>query len=237
MWYAGTGIFSPSSGMKRSSMLANGLTWRTGYNYSFGSVSPFCAGFELRLDYSKFPGRPEAPSAVSSLRYTNGSASPQLVSLQLDVKPKKPDAFQYLIGPALFYSTEEFFLQSSFLFGYASVSQEPFAFFDSIRSASNPADNRNIIFYTAGHETNNGFVFVPGVKAGIELTRHIGFFASLDYSIGPRQHFSDLVLIPQGSPVNGTYTFQQLNAGELSPVERTGHFRVAVVSGNLSIRF
>ncbi|MFL5809195.1 MAG: hypothetical protein ACJ749_06705 [Flavisolibacter sp.] len=253
MWYGGVGLFSPSKTMKESSMLGNGFSWTTGYSYKFGPrvlylsekvktkighpASSLRLAIELRVDYSKMPGNPVAPSSASSLRYTNGSTEVQSVSLKLHVKPKKPDAFEYLVGPSLFYEKEKFFLQSSLLIGYASVSQEPFAFYDSLKSASDPAQNRNVIFYTAGHETNNGWVLVPGVKAGIDLTRQTSFFVAFDYSIGSSQHFSDQVFVPEGAPSNGVYSFGQMNNGTLVPIERNGRFRALAISGNLAFKF
>jgi hypothetical protein len=236
MWYGGAGLFSPSATMKQSSMLKNGMTWRTGYLYSFRSSSSFQFGLEARVDYSKFPSDLKAPASVSGLRYSDGS-SVQSVSLQLDVKSKKPDAFQYLAGPALSYSTKNFFVQSSFLFGYASVSQEPFAFHDLIRSATDPTQNTDVIFYRSGHETNNGFVFVPGIKAGTDAGRHFSFFVAFDYSRGSMQHFSDETYLPDGTPVNGVYTFQQMTNGFLLHSDRFSWFRAFAITANAGFRF
>jgi hypothetical protein len=236
LWYGGAGLFSPSAEMKEASMIDNGITWRTGFMYHFRSSSAFQIGIEARLDYSKFPAQLEAPASVSNLRYSNGS-SVETVSLKLDVKSKKPDAFQYLVGPVVSYSRNKFFLQASLLFGYASISQEPFAFYDSIKSATNPSQDTRVNFFSGGHETNNGFVSVPGIKAGTDAGRHFSFFVALDYSRGSIQQFSDEIYAPDGTPVNGVYTFQQMTNGLVFPTDRFSWFRAMAITGNVAFRF
>ncbi|HEU4473092.1 MAG TPA: hypothetical protein VFR58_18500 [Flavisolibacter sp.] len=237
--YGGVGLISPSPDMKTLSMIDNGVDFRFGHfqslfrkNLSKGALQ---LGLELRLNYSKFDYNLQPASSISNIRYNNGTPTPAAVVLKLESKTKKPDAFHYLIGPSAVFSQEKFFLGASLLVGYASVAQEAFRYYDSIQNTANPAQNRNIDFYSGTHETNNGFVFSPGVKAGFRITRHLAFFVAADYSFGSKQDFVDRIFVPAGNPTNGVYDFQQLRNGTTADRERYSQLRALMLSGNLAL--
>jgi hypothetical protein len=237
MPYVGLGLLAPSGYMNEHSMI------RAGVNFRFGYFQPmtrpvgkkgFQAGVEVSVDYSKFPADLEAPSGVSSLRYNNGGATPATVSLKLESKEKKPDGFHFLIGPSAYFSRHSCFFQPSLLLGYASFAQEPFRYYDTIRSVQDPSQNQSINFYAASHETNNGFVVVPGLKAGYRLSPFIAAFISADYSIGGSHDFTDRLFVPSGNPVNGVYEFQQLKNGTVINSERKSRLRALALNINLA---
>ena len=242
MAYLGTGLMIPSSAMNKKSMIGNGVNMRVGYfqalirNRTIGTNGTCQIGVEVRLDYTKFKKDLEAPGSLSTIKYSNGSANPATVSLKLLTAKKKPDAFQYLVGPSVSISWDQFFLNPSFLFGYASVAQEPFSYYDSLQSVSNPGLNQNLTFFSSGHETNNGFLFSPGFKAGLRLNKVISVFTSFDYSFGSKQKFTDLLLTPLGSPdpTTGAYEFDEIKNGTIISIERTSRFRAATMSINLA---
>jgi hypothetical protein len=237
MPYLGLGLMVPSGYMNEHSMI------RAGVNFRFGYFQPvtrpvgkngFQAGVELRVDYSKFTADLEAPLSVSNLRYNNGGTTPATVSLKLESKEKKPDAFHFLIGPSAYFSRRSYFFQPSLLLGYASFAQEPFRYYDTIRSVQDPSQNQSINFYTASHETNNGFVVVPGLKAGYRINPFIAAFISADYSIGGSHDFTDRLFVSSGNPVNGVYEFQQLKNGTITNSERKSRLRALALNINLS---
>jgi hypothetical protein len=237
MPYLGLGLMVPSVYMNDHSMI------RAGVNFRFGYLQPvtrpigknsFQAGMEVRVDYSKFPADLEAPSGISNLSYNNGGTRPATIALKLDSKEKKPDAFHFLIGPSAFFSRGSYFFQSSLLLGYASFAQEPFRYYDTIRSVQDPSQNQSINFYAASHETNNGFVVVPGLKAGYRLNPFIAASISADYSIGGAHDFTDRLFVPSGNPVNGVYEFQQLKNGTVTSSERKSRLRALALNINLA---
>ena len=237
MPYIGLGLLIPSGYMNDHSMI------RAGVNFRFGYFQPLTrplrknglqAGVEIRVDYSKFPADLQAPSAFSNLRYNNGGTAPAMVALKLESKEKKPDAFHFLIGPSVFFSRRSYFFQPSLLLGYASFAQEPFRYYDTIRSVQDPSQNQLINFYAASHETNNGFVVVPGLKAGYRLHPFIAAFISADYSIGGTHDFTDRLFVPSGNPVNGVYEFQQLKNGSVINSERKSRLRALALNINLA---
>lgn len=237
MPYAGLGLLVPSGYMNDHSMIRAGINFRFGYFQPLtrpAGKKGFQAGIEVRVDYSKFPADLQPPSGVANLRYNNGGTTPATVALKLESKEKKPDAFHFLIGPSAFFYRRAFFIQPSLLLGYASFAQEPFRYYDTIRSVQDPSQNQSINFYTASHETNNGLVVVPGLKAGYRLNPFIAAFISADYSIGGTHDFTDRLFVPSGNPVNGVYEFQQLKNGTVINSERKSRLRALALGINLA---
>lgn len=243
MSYLGTGLIIPSTGMNKNAMVKSGVQFRFGHFQPLMKEKPlklsgfYSVGIEVRFDYSKFRKDHFAPWEMGQIKYDNGTANPVTITPQLVTAKKKPDAFEYLIGPSLMLSWKRMFIQPHFLLGYASAAQEPFVFRDSIRSATTPSENKNIILYSSTHETNNGFVFVPGIKAGRMITSHLGFFIAADYSFGPELAFTDQQFRPVGNPVNGVYDFQQLKNGTTVSVDRKSRFRALTASFNLAVKW
>ena len=238
--YGGVGLFLPSSGMKTNSMIGNGVNFTFGHFQSLMKAKPMGkgtirAGLEAKLIYSKFEKDLHPPLSVRSLKYDNGSGVAFGLSLQYETKAKKPDAFHYLIGPSVLMSWDKVFLQPSLLVGYASVAQEGFRFYDRVFPAADPANDTLINFYTAGHETNNGFVVVPGLKAGYRLHKNIAAFLSVEYSLGSVQQFSDEVYKPLPGPdPQSVYDYYQLTHGSMSDYSREGKLRALMVNFNLA---
>lgn len=239
MFYGGAGLVVPGSAMKEQSMIGTGPDFRFGIFQSFYKhQSPklsYQIGLELRLSYAKFAYELSTPSSLDAIRYNNGTGTPAQIMLREDHKAKKPDAFHYLIGPAVnFYSGKTFF-GASLLFGYSSFAQEAFRFHDTIRNTANPAQNRNIDFYSASHETNNKFTFSPGIKAGYRFTKNLAFFLAADFSMGGTHDFEDRLFTPAGNPTNGVYDFNQLANGTIVPYQRHSDLRLLSFSGNLAL--
>jgi len=243
MPYGGVGLMIPSSQMNKDALISPGVSFRFGYFQPVTKGRPIAkggyhVGIELRIEYSKFPADLSTPVSVSNLRYRNGGTSPVTVVPQLEAKEKKPDAFHFLIGPSVFIWKKTFFFQPSLLLGYASFAQEPFRYYDTIRLVSDPTQNGLINLYTAPHETNNGFVVVPGCKAGIRLSPRMAAFISADYSFGAKQDFTDQVFVPSGSPdAGGVFDFQQVKNGTLQSGVRQSRVRALSLSLNLGLTF
>jgi|GEM_PF-6078914 len=239
--YGGFGAFLPSSDMKDNSMIDNGINFSVGHfqsvtkPYKLGTNGFFRLGLEARLIYSKFEKDLQPPASIRALRYDNGSGTPAALAINYETLKKKPDAFHYLLGPSALFGWNKFFLQPSVLFGYASVSQEQFRFYDVLHLTTDPAQDTPIDYYTAGHETNNGFVVVPGVKAGWRLHKSVAAFVSVDYSMGSKQEFEDKVYQPSGTPDGqGIYDFSEMAGGTLVPYARSGKLRALMVNVNLA---
>lgn len=237
MVYGGLGLMMPSDQMKQQSMLKSGINFRIGYFNSFSPAqNPFQGGVEIRFDYSKF-GANLKETRFSSISYDNGAGTAIPISLSLNTIKKKPDAYQYLIGPSFIWNRNQFFIGASILAGYASISQEKFDFSDSLVHASDASRNKMIKFYYAGHETNNGLVVVPGIKGGFRITSSLSLFAAADYSLGSRQDFEDFILSPVSSPVGGIYSFDALANGTIQVINRFSKFRALTLGIQLAYAF
>lgn len=239
--YGGYGAMLPSSGMKENSMIKNGISFRLGYFQGLGKARQMGTGqvqwgAEIRLEYSKFPHEIVLPPTLRALRYDNGTSSPVPLNPERYAKDKKPDAFQYLIGPSAVYSRDRFFVQPSILVGYASVSQEEFQFTETLRYQGTPQQTARVELYTGTHETNNGYVVVPGIKAGYRLSKRLSAFADFTYSLGSKQEFTDAIISPLGPPNDqGVYSFSQLRSAPLNTYNREGKFRAFFASANLAL--
>ena len=238
--YGGFGLMAPSSGMKENAMIDNGINFRFGHFQPLtGKKNPSSTAFkhlglEIRLDYSKFPGKLQAPASVSSIRYNNGGSTPVALQLKLEAKEKKPDAFQYLIGPSAYFAWDRIFVQPSLLFGYASVAQESFRFTETIDPGIYPGQEELVDFYSGTHETNNGFVFNTGLKAGYRLKPCLAAFVSADYSFGSQQDYTDMVFQPMGAPTNGVYDYLQMRNGTQVSAPRQSKMRLLALTLNLA---
>ena len=241
--YGGYGGMFPSSGMKENSMIKNGISFRFGYFQGIGKAKPMGKGLvqfgaELRIEYSKFPHEIVLPPSLQALRYDNGTSTPVPLNPDRYAKDKKPDAFQYLAGPSAVYSKDKFFVQPSVLLGYGSVSQEEFQFTETLRYQGTPQQTARVEEYIGTHETNNGFVAVPGVKAGYRISKRLSAFADLTYALGSKQEFTDAIIAPLGPPNDqGVYSFSQLRGAQLNTYNREGKFRAFFASVNLALTF
>ncbi len=241
--YVGYGAMLPSSGMKENSMIQNGNTMRFGYFQGIGKPTTLGKGqlqlgAELRLEYSRFAHEITLPASLKTLRYDNGTVSPVPLNPDRYAKDKKPDAFQYLIGPSAVYAKGRYFLQPSLLVGYASVSQEEFAYTETIRYQGTPQQSARIEVYGGTHETNNGVALVPGIKAGYRLAKRLSVFADLSYTLGAKQEFSDYIIAPLGPPNDqGVYSFNQLRGAPVNTYLRQSLFRAFFISVNIALTF
>jgi hypothetical protein len=234
--YGGVGKFYPSSEMKKNSMIGNGVNFVAGHYQSLtktdGKVS---VGVEARISYSKFEKALQAPSAVRSIRYENGSGAPVKLTLNLQTLKKNPDAFHYLIGPSVLLSFDKFFLQPSLLVGYSYISQEAYKFYDNIYSAIDPSKDTVISFFYGNHETNKGFGIVPGLKAGVRFHKNIAAFISADYSMGPKQKYTDYQYFPAGTPDPQTgYDYFQVTHGTVATIKRESKLKALMVNFNVA---
>ena len=238
--YAGSGLFLPSSEMKTNSMIGNGMNLNFGHFQGLGRAKAMGTGtlrwgLEARLTYSKFDKDLHPPLFLRTLKYDNGTGTASSLSLSYETLKKNPDAFHYLLGPAALMAWDKFFLQPSLMLGYASVSQESFRFYDNVYPAVNPAQDTLINFYTAGHETNNGFVIVPGIKAGYRFHKNFAAFLSIDYSLGSKQEFSDQLYQQLSGPdPQSVYDYYQLTHGSMTEYKREGKLRALMLNLNLA---
>jgi hypothetical protein len=237
--YGGFGMVIPSAEMKEHSFFKNGISFRGGYSQSLFQLKPgLQLALEVKINYSKFAFDYKAPGSITGIRYYNGSSQPAALDLQLHALEKKPDAFEYLGGPAIVFTKKKLLLQGAVFFGYSSVSQEHFLFDDSIKLVTDPSQDKKIAFYSGGHQTNNGFVWEPALKAGWKPVKHLLLFAELSYSIGPEHYFTDEVFNPAGTPdASGVYGFAQLKNGTVSEMQRISKLRALAVSLNLGYIF
>ena len=234
--FAGAGLFLPSSHMKENSMIGNGVHFSFGHFQGLGKpIKNMQWGLELRLDYSKFEKDLYAPSSVQSILYNNGSGTPVTLNLELETEEKKPDAFHYLIGPSVLMHFDNFLLQPSILAGYASVSQEKFRFYSKVPLPSSPTEDTTINFYSAGHETNNGFVVVPGIKAGYRFHKNFTALISFEYSFGGTQGFDDSLYLPAGTQPSNGFDYYQLTHGTTTQYNRESKLRAFMI--NLQLAF
>ncbi len=240
--YGGAGLFLPSSDMKTNSMIGNGVNFTIGHYQSItkpasmGSNGSFRLGLEAKLVYSKFDKDLHPPLFTTTLKYDNGTGVASRLSLNYETLKKNPDAFHYLIGPSALMSWNRFFMQPSVLVGYASVSQEAFRFYDNIYPAIDPSQDTTINFYSAGHETNNGFVVVPGLKAGYRFTKCFAAFISMEYSLGSKQEFTDEIYKPLPGPdPQSVYDYYQMTHGTVTEMSRESKLRALMVNLNLAL--
>ena len=123
MVYGGAGLMMPSSAMEEKSMIKTGVSFRVGYFFSFSpSARRTRFGAEIRFDYTKFPADLRPDRDYNAIRYNTGSGNYVPVQVELRTLEKKPDAYQYLIGPSVLMERNRSFFQGSVLFGYASLS-------------------------------------------------------------------------------------------------------------------
>ena len=222
-------------------MIGNGINFTFGHfqsitkSSSMGTNGSFRLGLEAKLVYSKFEKDLNPPLFTRNIKYDNGSGLASGLSLNYETLKKDPDAFHYLIGPSALLSWDKVFIQPSLLVGYASVSQEAFWFYDELFPATNPANDTTINFYSAGHETNNGFVVVPGLKAGYRFHRNFAAFVSLEYSLGSKQEFFDQLYKPLTGPdPQSVYDYYQVTHGTTEEMKREGKLRALMVNLNLA---
>lgn len=216
MVYGGTGISIPSGYMKEHSQFGNGIGFRGGMILPVASINKTTrVAMEIGMDYSKYTAQLKAPASVSNIVYYNGAANVPVV-FHIDPGTKKPDAFRFLAGPSLLREKNKLLWQFSLLAGYASVSQEPFSFSDSIHYVPDPSRDASVSFYASGHATNNGFLLVPDIKCGWRLLRQVCLLLSANYSFGSVHRFSDRILTPAGAPASGVYQFDQLKNGSFT---------------------
>jgi hypothetical protein len=127
-------------------------------------------------------------------------------------------------------SRNKFLLQPSLLAGYASVSQEEYHYVTHIVNPSNPGQTATIRMFGGYHETNNGFVIVPGIKAGYRLHRNITAFIDLEYSLGSKQVFPDREYKPAGSPSPSGYDYNQMTNGSEIIVQRESRLQALITN-------
>jgi len=243
--YGGIGQILPSSSMQKKSMIDKGVDFSFGYYQSLtapkklGKSGTYRIGFELAFHYSKFDKALKAPDSIANIRYNDGTAVPQKLRLRWETLKKDPDAFHYLAGPSVLFSWSRFIFQPSLLAGYASVSQERFRFYDVITNYSGPTQQSEVNFYTAGHQTNNGFALMPKIKAGYRFQQNLALLLAASYSIGGKQKFDDLVLKPADGPVSdqGVYSYNQITTGTLVPGVRQSKLSALLIDLTLALTF
>ena len=89
--------------------------------------------------------------------------------------------------------------------------------------------------YSGHHETNYGYVFVPGIKAGYRLHKNITALLSFEYSFGPEQEFPDMEYKPAGTPSASGYNYTQMTTGNTVIVNRESKLSAAMI--NLTVAF
>jgi len=243
--YGGVGQILPSSSMQKKSMIDKGVDFSFGYYQSLtapkklGKSGTYRIGFELALHYSKFDKALRAPDSISNIRYQDGTGVPARLRLRWETIKKDPDAFHYLAGPSALFSWKRFLVQPSLLAGYASVSQEKFRFYDVVTNYSTPTQQSEVNFYTAGHQTNNGFVLMPKIKAGYRFQQNLALFLNASYSLGSEQKFDDMVFRPGAgaSSDQGVYSYSQITAGTLVPGTRESKLNAFILDVTLALTF
>jgi len=238
MAYSGVGLMIPTGYMQHNSLLKEGVNFRAGYFHSFSPATKRVGiGVELRLDYSKLPADIPYYNYSPTYLYDNGSGQGAQLYMRVKTEKKKPDVFQYLVGPSVLLVSGKWLVQPSLLFGYASVSQEKFSFYDSLIHTTDASQNRNVVFYYGEHETNNGFVLVPSLKSGYRITPKLAALFCLDFSMGSSQVFGDFVLMPSGTPVNNAYKISDIANGTYKPVPRESKFQAFTLSLSIAYTF
>jgi hypothetical protein len=221
--------------MKENSMIGNGVNFSFGHFQSVSKVKHGMQwGVEARLDYSKFDKDHYAPKTETSIPYNNGTSSPVILPLTLETAKKKPDAFHFLIGPSALIFHKKFLFQPSLLAGYASVSQEEFRYTTHIVNPANTTQTAPVVIFSGFHETNNGFVIVPGIKAGYRLHKNIAALLNLEYSLGSKQVFPDRLYKPAGTASASGYDYNQMTSGSQIILQRESKLRAFIANFNIA---